>query len=131
HNLGEHPRQPLYQVGQHRINRIKRSSNMDAGNRGSFQAHSGTAAKASWPRPVLRALLLAAFCSLGLGLWAGSGDSQERRPAQAGTTAAADSQFTILKIEPDAQKEEVRIFFDKPLLLEGLKDNLRLLPLVK
>lgn len=51
---------------------------MDAGNRGSFQAQSGAAAKASWPRLVFIALLLAAFCSLGLGLWAGSGNSQEQ-----------------------------------------------------
>jgi len=104
---------------------------VDAGNRGSFQAHSGAAAKASQPRLAFLALLLAAFCFLGLGLWTGSGNSQERRPAQAGATAAGNSQFTILKIEPDAQKEEVRIFFDKPLPLEGLKDNLRLLPLIK
>ncbi len=104
---------------------------MDAGNRGSFQAHSGAAAKASQPRLAFLALLLAAFCFLGLGLWTGSGNSQERRPAQAGATAARDTQFTILKIEPDAQKEEVRIFFNKPVPLEGLKDNLRLLPLIK
>jgi uncharacterized protein YfaS (alpha-2-macroglobulin family) len=104
---------------------------MEAGKRGFFQALSEAAAKASRPRFAFMALLLAAFCSLGLGLWAGSGKSQERRPTQAAAAAAADRQFTILKIEPDAQKEEVRIFFDKPLLLEGLKDNLRLLPLVK
>ena len=46
-------------------------------------------------------------------------------------TPPADKQFTIVKIEPDAKNEEVRIFFSKPVPLEGLRGNLRLLPLSK
>jgi alpha-2-macroglobulin len=39
--------------------------------------------------------------------------------------------FTIVKIEPDASAEEVRIFFSQPVLLENLQGNLRLLPRVR
>jgi hypothetical protein len=40
-------------------------------------------------------------------------------------------QFTIVKIEPDAKKEEVRILFSQPVPLPVLRANLRLLPRVK
>jgi uncharacterized protein YfaS (alpha-2-macroglobulin family) len=39
--------------------------------------------------------------------------------------------FTIVKIEPDAGREEVRIFFSQSLPLESLRGNLRLMPRVK
>jgi uncharacterized protein YfaS (alpha-2-macroglobulin family) len=51
------------------------------------------------------------------------------------STAAAgfdpNKHFTIAKIEPDPGKEEVRVFFSQPLLLENLQGNLRLLPRIK
>jgi hypothetical protein len=79
---------------------------------------------------VLLSLWLAAIWILDLGLWVSPGKSQERRPAQA-PVAVGDRQFTIAKIEPDAKKEEVHLYFSKPVPLEGLRTNLRLLPLVK
>ncbi|MCX5893187.1 MAG: hypothetical protein NTW80_09490, partial [Deltaproteobacteria bacterium] len=75
-------------------------------------------------------LLLIAFWALDLGLLASPGESQVRRPAKA-AAAVSDRQFTITRVEPDAGKEEIRISFSKPVPLEGLRGNLRLLPLVK
>ncbi|MBM4295094.1 MAG: hypothetical protein FJ126_09375 [Deltaproteobacteria bacterium] len=43
----------------------------------------------------------------------------------------AQKQFTIVKIEPDAKREEVRIFFSQPAPLQVLRANLRLLPQVR
>ena len=43
----------------------------------------------------------------------------------------AQKQFTIVKIEPDPKREEVRIFFSQPVPLQVLRANLRLLPQVK
>ncbi|HEY9072584.1 MAG TPA: MG2 domain-containing protein, partial [Desulfobaccales bacterium] len=75
---------------------------------------------------------MAAFWAADLGPLAAPTSSQERRPAKAGAALSApDKQFTIIKIEPDAKKEEVNLSFSKPVPLEGLKNNLRLLPLVK
>ena len=81
---------------------------------------------------VLIGLLLVAFWAADLSLLAAPASSQARRPAKAGATLSApDKQFTIIRIEPDAKKEEVNLSFSKPVPLEGLKGNLRLLPLVK
>lgn len=55
-------------------------------------------------------------------------------PAPAGKAPAAvepQKQFTIVKIEPDAKREEVRIHFSQPVPLPVLKANLGLLPRVK
>ena len=75
-------------------------------------------------------LLLVSFWALDLGRLASKAGAQERRPAKA-PAAVSDRQFTITRIEPDAGKAEVQIFFSKAVPLEGLRGNLRLLPLVK
>lgn len=92
-----------------------------------------------WGRRVIAliGLLMAGFWALELGLLVSPGESQSRRPARApeGHPAAApappERQFTIAKIEPDAKNEVVQITFSKPVPIEGLRGNLRLLPLVK
>lgn len=57
------------------------------------------------------------------------------QPAAARTAPAsgleAQKQFTITKIEPNASKEEVNIFFSHPVPLDILRAYLRLLPRVK
>ncbi len=42
-----------------------------------------------------------------------------------------EKQFTIVKIEPDAGKEEVRVIFSQPLPLEVIRPKLQLVPPVK
>ncbi len=42
-----------------------------------------------------------------------------------------EKQFTIVQIEPDAVKEEVRVVFSQPIPLEVIKPKLRLVPPVK
>ena len=94
-----------------------------------------------WGRTPIRAALRGLDRAVGrlLGLGSGSPGLSGNVPrasapkAVAGRPAAvaAEKQFTIVKIEPDAAKEEVNIFFSKPVPLDGLKGNLRLLPLVK
>ncbi|MCL4503690.1 MAG: MG2 domain-containing protein [Deltaproteobacteria bacterium] len=71
-------------------------------------------------------LLLALLWVADLGLLAAKGGAQERRPANTPVR-----QFTITKIEPDAGKKEVNIFFSQAVPIESLRGNLRLLPLVK
>jgi hypothetical protein len=53
--------------------------------------------------------------------------------AGAAPQSAFDPQknFTITKIEPDAAKESVRLFFSQPVPLEVLQSSLRFLPRVK
>ena len=109
---------------------------MDAGKGTLFQDLPGAAHHPGRRCLALIGLLLAAFWALDLGLLATPGGAQPRRPTKAAdhrpaATAAPDKQFTIVKIEPDAKSEEVRIFFSKPVPLEGLQGNLRLLPLSK
>ena len=100
---------------------------MDAGQR----VLSSEAARYAGRRLfALIGLLLVSFWALDLGLLVAPARAQERRPAKA-PAAVSDRQFTIAKIEPDAGKEEVQIFFSKAVPLEGLRGNLRLLPLVK
>ena len=95
---------------------------MDAGKR----MRLSVAERRSGRRCMASIGLWAAFWALGLGLLASPGMSQERRPhkAVAGRPAAvmAEKQFTIAKIEPYANKEEVQILFQQaraPGRLEG------------
>ena len=78
---------------------------------------------------------LALLLILGVALaWlaaAGLAAAQERPKSTAKDGFDPKNHFTIVKIEPDAGAEEVRIFFSQPLLLESLQGNLRLLPRVK
>ncbi|MGA9754231.1 MAG: MG2 domain-containing protein [Desulfobaccales bacterium] len=78
---------------------------------------------------------LAVVVIVGLALgWlatAGPFGSQGRAQASAATGPDAQKHFTIVKVEPDAGREEVRIWFSQPLALESLQGNLRLLPRVK
>ena len=62
---------------------------------------------------------------------AGTAAAQERPKSTAKDGFNPKQHFTIVKIEPDAGAEEVRVFFSQPLLLENLQGNLRLLPRVK
>jgi uncharacterized protein YfaS (alpha-2-macroglobulin family) len=43
----------------------------------------------------------------------------------------ATKHFTIVKVEPNAMQEEVKVFFSQPLDLDSLRGNLRLLPRIK
>ncbi|MFZ5449785.1 MAG: alpha-2-macroglobulin family protein [Thermodesulfobacteriota bacterium] len=52
-----------------------------------------------------------------------------KAPAASGFDAA--KHFTIVKVEPDAMKEEVRVYFSQAPDLDVLRSNLRLLPRVK
>jgi hypothetical protein len=61
----------------------------------------------------------------------GTASAQERAKATAKDGFNPKQHFTIVKIEPDAAAEEVRVFFSQPLLLENLQGNLRLLPRVR
>ncbi len=84
----------------------------------------------------LAGLWFALVWGLVLGFGASAGMAQATKASKpAGvrpaTTLDAGKQFTILKIEPNAAKEEVKIFFSKPAPLEAFKGNLRLLPFVK
>ncbi|MBM4273200.1 MAG: hypothetical protein FJ134_01885 [Deltaproteobacteria bacterium] len=51
--------------------------------------------------------------------------------AKAPAEVEAQQRFTIVKIEPDAKREEVRILFSQPMPLAVLRENLNLLPRVK
>ena len=62
---------------------------------------------------------------------AGMAAAQERPKSTPSDGFDPNNHFTIVKIEPDAGAEEVRIFFSQPLLLEQLEGNLRLMPRVK
>jgi hypothetical protein len=62
---------------------------------------------------------------------AGTAAAQGRPKSTAKEGFNPKQHFTIVKIEPDAGAEEVRVFFSQPLLLENLQGNLRLLPRVK
>lgn len=71
--------------------------------------------------------------ALGLLGAAGLAGAQEtsKAPSAPGSAFDAKKHFTIVKVEPDAMKEEVRIFFSQALDLDSLRSNLRLLPRVK
>jgi alpha-2-macroglobulin len=83
----------------------------------------------------LAAALAAGLMILGAIFWftATAVGKPESTPSAAAGAAALDPQkhFTILKIEPDVKREEVRIFFSHPLPHELLRYNLSLLPRLK
>ena len=62
---------------------------------------------------------------------AGLAAAQERPKSATKDGFDPKNHFTIVKIEPDAAQEVVRIFFSQPVVLESLRGNLRLLPRVK
>ncbi|MBM4300755.1 MAG: hypothetical protein FJ121_04370 [Deltaproteobacteria bacterium] len=70
---------------------------------------------------------------VALAWWAAAGlaAAQEQPKSTAKDGFDPKQHFTVVKIEPDARAEEVRVFFSQPLLLESLQGNLRLLPRVK
>jgi len=70
----------------------------------------------------------AALILLAAAVPAGSQDRGKSKPAPG---YDPQKHFTIVKIEPDPGKEEVKIFFSQPVVLESLRGNLRLLPRVK
>ena len=78
---------------------------------------------------------LAYLLILGVALaWlaaAGLAAAQDRPPSTVKDGFDPKNHFTIVKIEPDAGAEVVRISFSQPVLLESLQGNLRLLPRVK
>ncbi|MDD5641118.1 MAG: MG2 domain-containing protein [Syntrophales bacterium] len=59
---------------------------------------------------------------------AGMGESWSKKEAAAKAAFDPAKHFTIEKIEPDAAKEEIRVFFSQPLPLGFLRQHLRLLP---
>ncbi len=74
-----------------------------------------------------RMLVWAALASLLLaGAWSGAALSAPPAAAKAALDPA--KHFTIIKIEPDPAKEEVRISFNHPVTLGFLRQHLRLLP---
>ncbi len=81
-----------------------------------------------WPRTYLHmvGLILAVVAA---GVWFCP------QSAVAGSAPAAafnpQKHFTITKIEPEAAREEVRLFFSQPVPLEVLQAHLRILPRVK
>lgn len=81
--------------------------------------------RSQWP-PFVPAVFLVLFC---LGLTPGAAWSQEGKAK----APAFDPQreFTILRIEPDVAREEVRFAFSHPLPREVLEAHLRFLPRVK
>jgi uncharacterized protein YfaS (alpha-2-macroglobulin family) len=71
-----------------------------------------------------------------VGLLAGPAQSQPHKKARPAPKVPAhafdaDKHFTILRIEPDAVHEEVRVIFSRPVSKEVLQRDLRLLPFVK
>ena len=82
---------------------------------------------------VARKLAVFLIWGVALGLLAAAGlaEAQERARSSPAAGFDAKNHFTIVKIEPDAGKEEVRVFFSQPLIFESLQSNLRLLPRVK
>lgn len=109
---------------------------MDLGKE-AFDHQTGKGKPHPTPRfPVSARLLLTLVLLFSLGLGASPGRPQgSKAPGSGGSRPhpAVDParQFTIVKIDPDAVEEEVRISFSKPIPLESLKGNLRLLPMVK
>jgi hypothetical protein len=81
------------------------------------------------PRQLVHRLILGVL--LALLAAGGTASAQERAKATAKDGFNPKQHFTIVKIEPDAAAEEVRVFFSQPLLLENLQGNLRLLPRVR
>jgi len=69
--------------------------------------------------------------ALGFLAAAALAGTQDRARSSPAAGYDAKKHFTIVKIEPDAGKEEVRIFFSQPVALDSLRSNLRLLPRVK
>ena len=80
-----------------------------------------------------RQLAYVLIFGVALAWWAAAGlaAAQERPASTAKVGFDPKLHFTVVKIEPDAGAEEVRVFFSGPLLLESLRGNLRLLPRVK
>ena len=74
------------------------------------------------------ALLLILVLALAWSGTIGPAAAQERPTSTPKDGFDPKKQFTIVKIEPDPGKEVVRISFSQPLLVESLRDNLRLLP---
>jgi alpha-2-macroglobulin len=78
---------------------------------------------------------VAVFLIWGIALgWlaaAGVAEAQEKARSAAAAGVDAKNHFTIVKIEPDAGKEEVRVFFSQAPMFDNLRSNLRLLPRVK
>ncbi len=70
------------------------------------------------------ALLCTLLCLLG---WLGPASAGAARE-EAAPAFDARREFTILRIEPDAAREEVRLVFSHPLPLEVLQAHLRFLP---
>jgi uncharacterized protein YfaS (alpha-2-macroglobulin family) len=80
-----------------------------------------------------RRLAVFLIWAAALGLLAAAGPAGARDRAKSSPAAGFDARhhFTIVKVEPDASKEEVRVFFSQALPLESLRSHLRLLPRVK
>lgn len=76
--------------------------------------------------PVKIAGLAALALLLLVGAWAGESWSKKEADPQAAFDPA--KHFTIEKIEPDAAREEIRVFFSTPVPLGFLRQHLRLLP---
>ena len=77
------------------------------------------------------ALLLIMVLALAWSGTIGPAAAQERPTSTPKDGFDPKKHFTIVKIEPDPDKEVVRISFSQPLLVESLRGNLRLLPRVK
>ena len=77
-----------------------------------------------------RCLAVFLLVLMGLAAAGGGGAIQAAGPAP-GPGFDAQKHFSVVKVEPDAAQEEVRLHFSQPLPLEVLQGNLRLLPRVK
>jgi uncharacterized protein YfaS (alpha-2-macroglobulin family) len=100
-----------------------------------YTPHVTSSGKRQGLRRMACHLALWLICSGALGLLptAGLAGAQEASKAIGPPISAFDAKkhFTIVKVEPDAVKEEVRVFFSHPLDLDSLRSNFRLLPRVK
>jgi uncharacterized protein YfaS (alpha-2-macroglobulin family) len=77
------------------------------------------------------ALWLIWSAALGLLVAAGLAGAQATPRAPRAPEFDATKHFTIVKVEPNAMQEEVKVFFSQPLDLDSLRGNLRLLPRIK
>ena len=82
---------------------------------------------------MVRWLTLGLIWAAALGWLAAAGlagaQTAPQTPGASGFDAA--KHFTILKVEPNAMQEEVKVFFSQPLDKDSLRGNLRLLPRIK
>ncbi|MFA5112629.1 MAG: hypothetical protein WC443_14550, partial [Desulfobaccales bacterium] len=76
-------------------------------------------------------LVVLLIWALALGLLAPAGLAAQERGKSLAPGFDPKKHFTVVKIEPDAAREEVRLRFSQPLDPEVLRGNLRLLPRVK